>query len=317
MMNRLMKTSGLLLAGLIALGATQPGGFMPPAAAQAQNPADSQLQAAIAKSNAYVALMNRTMRATDSINRYKSWVNMTTGPTGKERYIDYGLYSLYDVRSEIEKALAAADSEPKVAELDESMKRYVSAYQALAPVITQASAYYDRKDYKSDNLAEGKALHQKLAPAAELYLKERAIFSQQMRGFKRGIDLRSLAAIEATEGRKARWQIRNVMIHAEDMIELMPSNAAPVVNLPPFDEALGRYAAVVKDFDTFMQANPGAVSGFESQPRSLLGKLRDFREKLARSKGDARRGAGNDITWIVNDYNMMVTMSENAVRFMR
>ena len=48
--------------------------------------------------------MNRTLRAVESWERYTSWVNVRTGPTGKERYITYGLYSLYDVRDEIRKA---------------------------------------------------------------------------------------------------------------------------------------------------------------------------------------------------------------------
>ena len=71
----------------------------------AKKPAqDPELQAAIAKSNAYTSLSNRTIRAIESWDRYKSWVDMKKGPTGKERYISYGLYSLYDVKDEIAKA---------------------------------------------------------------------------------------------------------------------------------------------------------------------------------------------------------------------
>lgn len=278
---------------------------------------DEALQAAIRKSNAYIDLMNRTLRASQSWGRYTSWVDVKTGPTGRERYIDYGLYSLYDVRGEIEKALAATNEVPLVPALDATMKRYVEAYQALAPLITQANGYYERKDYKTDNMAEGKALHAKLVPAAESFLRERAMLDRDMRGFKRDISTREIAAIEAAEGRKARWHVRNVMMHAEEIIELLPSNAAPVVNMPVFDEVLARYATAVREMDAYTQANPGQVSGFESQPRSLLGKLRDFRDKLARAKGDARRGAGRDMTWIVNEYNMMVTFSRNATRFAR
>ena len=38
-----------------------------------------------------------TERAVNSWERYASWVNMKTGPTGKERYISYGMYEVYDV----------------------------------------------------------------------------------------------------------------------------------------------------------------------------------------------------------------------------
>jgi hypothetical protein len=293
-----------------------------PAAAQVPAPRqtsrqDPELRQAIEKSNAYIGLMNRTLRASESWRRYTSWVNVKTGPTGRERYIDYGLYSLYDVRGEITKAQEATTQPPLQTELDATMKRYIDVYQALAPLLTRANGYYERKDYKSDNMAEGRELHAKLVPAAEAFLRERATLDQQMLGFKRSVSALEIAEIEKLDGRNARWHVKNVMMNAEEIVEMLPSNAAPVVNMPGFDEVLARYASAVREMDMFSQENPGKFSGFESQPRSLLGKLRDFRDKLARAKGDARRGAGQDLTWIVNDYNMMVTFSRNATSFGR
>ncbi len=112
-----------------------------PAQGQAAVPAgEGDLQAAIAKSNAYTQLMNRTLRANESWQRYASWVDMKKGPTGKERYIAYGLYSLYDVTGEIRKAEEAAAREPKLPEIDAAVLRYIKAYQELAPLITRPSA---------------------------------------------------------------------------------------------------------------------------------------------------------------------------------
>ena len=34
-------------------------------------------------------------------------------------------------------------------------------------------------------------------------------------------------------------------------------------------------------------------------------------------QGDVRRGAASDANWIVNDYNMMVSLSETAARMQR
>lgn len=285
-------------------------------AAQAQTP-DADMQGGIAKTNAYIELMNRTLRASESWNRYASWVNVKTGPTGKERII-YGLYSLYDVRSEIEKARAATNQPPAYSALDETVKRYVSAYEVLAPLITEADAYYERKDYLSDKMAAGKALHAKLAPAAQTFLTERKALERDMEDVKRDLDRRQLAAIEQQEGRKARWHVRNVMIEAKTIIDLLPSNSAPVVDLPVFDKALDRYAAAVKEFDAYSAATPNSFFVFESSPRNLLGKLREFRQKVGRTKGDARRaGVGHDLTWLINDYNMMVSTSQSATTFSR
>jgi hypothetical protein len=287
------------------------------AARPQRQPQDPALVAAISKSNAYISLMNRTLRASQSWDRYASWVNVKTGPTGRERYITYGLYSLYDVRSEIEKAKAAMSVDPKSPELDSTMGRYIAAYEVLAPIITQANGYYERQDYKADNMAEGKALHAKLVPAAGAFLAEREKLDVLMRSFKREIDERELTAIEASEGKTGRYHVKIVMMRAQEIMDFMPSDRKPIVDMKGYDEALARFAPVVREFDAFNAANPGQMSGFDSYPARFLGKLREFQTKLQKSKGDARRGAGNDFTWIVNDYNMMISSAQMAMRFSR
>ncbi|WP_342360640.1 YiiG family protein [Terrarubrum flagellatum] len=290
-----------------------------PLAASAQQPApkpqDSDLQALIRKNNAYIGLMNRTLRAVDSWNRYTSWVNVKTGPTGRERII-YGLYSLYDVRDEIAKAKAAAEQPPSLPSLDAAMNRYIDAYNNLAPLIARAEGYYERKDYMADKMAEGKEIHAKMAPAAETFIVARGELDREMAAIKADLDRRELADIEARDGKRARWHVRNVMIYARQMVDLLPTNANPVVDLPVFDKALAAYSAAVKGMDEYSQANPNQFFVFESQPRSYLGKLREFRQKLDRSKGDARRAnVSNDLTWLVNDYNMMISSASSATTF--
>jgi hypothetical protein len=317
-----MKVSRLLSLSFAALLCT--ASAAPPAFAQAapqsaaRRPAqDPELQAAIAKANAFTSLANRTLRAIESWDRYKSWVDLKKGPTGKERYITYGLYSLYDVKDEIARAEAAVGQPPAQPELDGAVKRYIAAYQELAPLITRAERYYERKDYRDDNAAEGRELHGRMVPAAEAFLRERAAFDAQLNAYKKGIDARELAAIEASEGRQARWQLRNIMINARAVMDQMPSNEKPIVDLPAFDAALASYAAAIKEMDRFKDNNPAGVPIIDSSASSWLGSLRDFREKLGKSKGDVRKGAASDANRLVSSYNMMVTMSDSAARMIR
>ncbi|WP_186417064.1 DUF3829 domain-containing protein [Bosea sp. CS1GBMeth4] len=317
-----MKASSLLslaLAALLCTASAAPSAFAQaaPQAAPKRPAQDPELQAAIAKSNAYTALANRTLRAIESWDRYKSWVDMKKGPTGKERYISYGLYSLYDVTSEIAKAEAATGQAPGQPELDGAVKRYIAAYQELAPLITRAERYYERKDYRADNAAEGRELHARMVPTAEAFLRERAAFDGQLGAYKRGIDARELAAIEASEGRQARWQLRNIMINARAVMDRMPSNEKPIVDLAAFDAALAGYAAAIREMDAFKDKNQSGVPIIDSQASSWLGALRDFREKLGKSKGDVRKGAANDANRIVSSYNMMVSLSDSAARMIR
>ncbi|MBL8587344.1 MAG: DUF3829 domain-containing protein, partial [Methylobacteriaceae bacterium] len=199
-----------------------------------------------------------------------------------------------------------------------AMGRYIEAYEAFAPVVTEAEGYYERKDYLVDKMAKGRELHVRLAPAAARYLAARDSLEKAMAGFKSGLDRAELADIERREGRSARWQARNVMIEARPIADLLPDDSRPVVDMAAFDAALARYGAAVTDFDAFAAANPNSFSAFESRPRSYLGKLREFREKLARARGDARRARiSHDLTWLVNDYNMMVSLAQSAMRFSR
>ena len=276
--------------------------------AKAPDPEIVAAQAATQKLNAYVELLNRTLRLSESLARYESWVNMKVGPTGRESIV-YGVYSLYDVRREIAAAKAAIPMNPLMPELDAALPAYIAAYEALAPTITKADGYYERQDYKADKMAEGKELHAKLAPAAAAYLAQREKIDALFANEKAKNDASQLALIEKKEGRKARWHLTNVMTRAREIMALMPAEKKPVVVMAPFDEALSRFATAVRDLDEYAAAEPGKLSFFESRPRSFLGKLREFRDKLAKAKGDARRGAGRDVTWIVSDYNTLISLA--------
>ena len=197
-------------------------------------------------------------------------------------------------------------------ELDAQIAPYTAAYEALAPTIIKAEGYYERQDYKEDKMAEGKALHAKLAPAAQTFLAERAKVEALFAREKERSDAAELALIEQSEGRKARWQVMNVMIRARPILALLPTDAKPVVEMPAFEAALAAYATAVRELDAYVAAEPGALSSFEARPRAWLGKLREFRDKLVPGKGDARRGAGRDLTWIVNDYNTMISTAQIA-----
>ncbi|KAF0133492.1 MAG: hypothetical protein FD152_1616 [Xanthobacteraceae bacterium] len=312
-MTLVLARRDALRGALLAMAAS----VSAPAFAQDRPAPDAALQAAIAKSNAYTSLLNRTLRAVESWDRYRSWVNMQRGPTGRERYIVYGLYSLYDVRGEIEKAEQAVTQEPSLPDLDDAMRRYIQSYRTLAPLITRANVYYERKDYQDDGAALGRELHREMVPAAEAFLKDRADVDRAMRTLRADLNSRELADIERREGRSARWNVRNVMIAARGVMDVMPSNERPVVDMAAFDEAIQRYAAALRELDKLKETDPDGASILDSQAGSWLGSLREYRQKLGRARGDARRAGGHERTWIVNNYNMMVSMSETRLRMRR
>lgn len=269
---------------------------------------------AMSKINTYVDYLNQTLRASESLERYDSWVDMEKGPTGKEDII-YGLYALYDVRGEASAVTAATQAAPTMPELDAAMQAYVEAYQQLAPVIERANKYYERQDYKGDNMEAGKGFHREIVSLAPVFEERRKKADAALRDEKVKVDLAALAALEKVEGKTSRWHLRNVMFRAEAMMDLMPSNERPIVDMTAFSQALNDYATAVRGFDDYSLEHPSSFSGFNSWPASLLSKLRSFGERLEEAKGDARQGAGEDLRWVISDYNTMVTMSETATIF--
>jgi hypothetical protein len=187
---------GVAIVGafLIAAGLSAASAQDAPAATAASADEDA-VNAATQKFNAYVEFMNRTLRAVDSLNRYQSWVNMKTGPTGRESII-YGLYDVYDTKDEEAKATAALTQEPLLPELDAAMRDYIAANAALAPILREANGYYERADYKVDKMAEGKLLHPRIVAAAKPFLAARAHADAVLTTEKAKVDLMRLAIIE-------------------------------------------------------------------------------------------------------------------------
>lgn len=279
------------------------------------------VQAALQKANAYIEAAKMTERAVDSWDRYASWVDMTTGPTGKERYISYGMYELYDLAGLLKEARAAAGTEPRVPKLDAAMTHYIDAYEALAPVMNQASAYYERHGYESDNAAEGQALHKRMVPLATTFLAARDAMMPELRIFVRDVEQQEIAALEAREGRSAAWQVGWVMHSANRVVDLFPRNRPKpigsdaldemitglgpdtpgekfdeiiagvvppknvVIDVTRFGEALEQYAEAVDGFDRFSAEKPEGFGKFKALPRRFLDMLRTFHGSLTQSQG--------------------------------
>jgi len=297
----------------------------------------AEFQAMLQKVNAYIETVKVTERAVESWERYQSWVNMKTGPTGKERYISYGMYELYDYATDrLKEARAAAGAEPRAPKLDAAMTRYIDAYETLAPIMNQASAYYDRQGYRTDNAAEGQALHKRMVPLANAFLAARKAMMPELRAFVRDVEQQEISAIEAHEGRSARWQVGQVMHAADRVLDLFPrerpqpmdsdtldakikalgpdspgaafdeimAGVVPppnvVIDVTRFGEALKKYAEAVDVFEHFSGETPRGYASFKGYPRQLLDLLRAFHGPLIKNKGREFEGGGQMVGQIAN-----------------
>jgi len=303
----LLIVAALILPGAAAL-AQQPS---PPPDLGLREIADKDLDRYVAKSNGVVGLLNASLRGKESWTRYLSWVDVKRGPTGKERII-YGLYSVgASAKDAIAKARKSAADEPAIPALDGATKQLADTFETLVPILNEAEAYYDRKDYMSDDMAGGKALHARLVPAAMAFLEARAATDALQDQLKDLLDRQQLASIEAAEGKSVRWHVHNTLMQAKKAVDLMPSSPKRGADLKPFDTALAAYGDAVRDFDTAIRES-GKSTSIDSYPRDILGKLREMRDNIAKGRADGMTFS-MDYNGVITRYNMMVTLS-NAFR---
>jgi hypothetical protein len=277
------------------------------------------------KLNAYVGCINRlSERSYDSRARYFSWVGKK-GPTGKERII-YGTYTIYDTsdcRKNVEKANAL---EPRDAALEAAASAYVEAVAALEPLLKEADDYYSQENYKDDRMAKGRALHPRLVAAWDAF----ASADKALRGGVEAINDRRaterLAAIEASEGRKARYHVEALMIQAKRVLRTQDT-AKP--DIAAITQALNEYESSVKALEQAAGADGakdakidsfflGNAKSFLTTAKQLMRRIRD---KVPYSRGD-RMMLGGGGGWMVEgspprllrDYNQLIEAYNRRAR---
>ena len=290
-----------LAAPLFALSLISP--------ASAQTPPSSLTE----KLNAYVGCINRlSERSYQSRERYFSWA-AKTGPTGKERII-YGTYTIYDTadcRKDVEKANAL---EPRDAALEAAASAYVEAVSRLEPLLKEADDYYKQEDYKDDRMAKGRALHPRLVAAWDAFATADKALRSGVEAINERRAAERLAAIEAAEGRKARYHVEALMMNAKRVLRAQEAAKPDVAAIAA---ALADYEASVKALEALPAGEAKIGSFFIGNAKSYLTTakqlMRRIRDKVPYSKGDAMMlNAGGG--WMVEgspprlmrDYNALI-----------
>ncbi len=304
----------------LAIGILSVPGLLLTAPAQAE-----ESSSLTEKMNAYVGCLNRlSERAYDSRERYFSWVGKN-GPTGKERII-YGTYTIYDT-ADCKSGVEAANAlEPRNAELEAAASAYVEAVVALEPLLKDADDYYSQENYKDDKMAKGKALHPQLVSAW-------TAFADADTKLRAGIDVvqdmlaaEALAEIESTEGRKGRYHIQALMMHAK---RLMRAQSADKTDLAKITETLGEYETTTKATDAYASANKDSKIGssFISAAKSYLVTakqlMRRVRDKVPYDTGEQMILNSGGGAWMVegsparlmHDYNQLVESYNRGASF--
>lgn len=252
---------------------------MPAAKIDVPRLAPDRLEAWREKISRYLRVLTETNSGIDAWHRYRDWVDLKRGPTGRERSVG-GLAEID--RGRFAAALAGARrlaaTEPRIEALDRLALAYADAAEGIVEIVNEANAYYQRRDHTTDKLAAGKALHPKLMAAFEPFLAARGALSETVQNVRASLDAQWIAVIEARDGRTRDWHRERILLLGREVNDSIAGSASR--DLAAFDAALARFAEAVKDLDD--DAAHREVQGGElaSRARAYLGAVRDYRGKL-------------------------------------
>ena len=228
-------------------------------------PADlpaAEFQSLVEKTNLYVKALNAVSGAQRSYDRYASWLDVKKGPTGKERYISYGLYEIS--KSSVDEVKQAAQKGPRLKpalpELDGVIVRLAESFGALEPLVKKAHDYYEQEDFKDDAAKGAKELHAAMMPLFESTFKAERELRRDLDVLKSQVDQRQLAQIEKSSGRKYEWHLRSYLLAAKSLINLLPENSeAPPLTAAVYQPRYAELESAYNAFEKFVSENPDEV----------------------------------------------------------
>ncbi|HKX12912.1 MAG TPA: DUF3829 domain-containing protein [bacterium] len=270
----------------------------------------------IDKINGYIACSNRTVsRTVDSRTRYLSWVNEQAGPTCTERYISYGLYTLYEdgVQKCNEAVTRGKALPPSMPKLEQAAADLAAAYAELVPLTQKAEDYYQQQDYKDDNCAKAKAMHPQLMAAFNKFIASEKVLASELDGLKSELDIKQLAKIEQEQGKKLQWHTQNFMMNTRNLIRTVPKENAANFDAAAYIAAFNSLQVAYDPLIEYSAAHADEASGafwysaFESSAKNFFTKAKFLKRDAAEGKKpDART-----LNELLDEYNRLVGDANN------
>jgi hypothetical protein len=288
------------------------------AAASAGNEAQESRAAGSGKKlNLYISCYNSLdKRAHDSINYYAYWIDdMDVGPTGREKVV-HGLYALnMDDIAKCQKDFGqAVRQKPELKELDAASKDYVAALSALGASIADIYPYYDRKDYKDDGFAKGKAAHAPLVKDMYAFMAASKTFAELLNAENDKELVAQLARIEKVEGRKIRYWNMALMLEAKQLADILGNEDFPV------DVAVSRlesFEKVADEANAYVKANKKNIpfwieNDVENFRKAAKERVRRVRDKTPYSRSE-QMNLDSTGSWMVHGSPGRVAWAYNSL----
>ena len=272
----------------------------------------------------YISCMNGTSkRVIDSRNRYLSWADEKTGPSGKERHV----YGLYDINANtcITALERAKSKQPPLPDVDSAAAEYRKALDELDPLVKQAEKYYDQKDYKDDKMAKGKALHPQLMNGFAKFEQVSKGFEDRVTVLNDAVNARQFTRLEKDPTRRLQYLSQKSLNDAKALIKLTDIAELKELDLQKYDVALQTYDKALTELEQYAESHKAEAAKammfssyvsssktFLKAAKELLRRKRDNKDfnKEFFSKSSPGMVEGHPAQ-VIETYNRMIGSSNN------
>jgi len=261
-----MKSLPRLVVAAVLLAAS--------AAGRAQTIADlpeDKFKALVEKAALYAKALGAARAVQKSYDRYAAWVDIKTGPTGKERSID-GLPDIGAVQDIADAAAKGPTMWPPLGGVDGLAQKLAQVTSALTPLVKSASDYYAQRQYKNDGAKRGQELHGQMLPLFEQFFATELAMRREFSAVFEDIERRYLAQIEKDHGKNYEWHLRSFLLAAKTLADLLPNHAdAAMIEGARFKSRFAALQAAYTLFTQYCVEHPAEV-----QKEVLSTSLEDF-----------------------------------------
>jgi hypothetical protein len=271
------------------------------------------------KTNLYISkcINQYSTSITNSHRYYLAWVkDPKTGPTGSERIV----YGLFDVRGDgqdcADAVAEAAEMDPDLPEVQQAAERYAEAVKEAAKQIREIYPYYDKKDYKDDNFAKGKAAHPALMAAFEKFETADREFTLEVDKLEDEVAQKRLDEVKGNESKKLETAVLDFDIKAKKaMIYASRTEYSQLSadNLQQLADELDTAAGVMRSEGEKQPAASFHLSSADNFVKAYKDLMRRVRDKKPFNSFEQRQlgGAGGWMVEgspdkVIHEYNSMV-----------
>jgi hypothetical protein len=250
-----MKSLPRLVVAAVLLAASTAGR----AQTVAELPED-KFKSLVEKTVLYTKALNAARVVQKSYDRYAAWVDLKTGPTGKEKTID----GLLDISSAVQEIADASTNGPgmwpPLPGIDGAVQKVAQTASALAPVVKNASEYYAQKKYKADAARHGQELHTQMLPMFEQFFASEIAMRRELSVVLDDVERRNLAQIEKEHGKNYEWHLRNFLFAAKTLADLLPNHVdAAMIETARYRTRFGNLQAAYTEFTQYCLQHPAEV----------------------------------------------------------